>query len=142
MNAAARPATLANSVTRPAARSERFGLAYRLGLPIVLWVLFANGATHYRDRHIVPAIGLREVVEAEVASRLCPGLRLDDASFRRFSQDHGINHSDLYQKRSVWLRKDADALERDLRADPEGGCRHMLDLYGRDGPAPHLLASR
>ena len=142
MNPAGRPAVLAESVARPAARSERFGLAYRLGLPIVLWVLFANGATHYRDRHIVPAAGLREAVEAEVASRLCPGLRLDDASFRRFSQDHGINHSDLYQKRSVWLRRDAEALERDLRADPGGGCRHMLDLYGGDGPAPHLLAGR
>ena len=124
---------------RPAPRSERFGLAYRIGLPIVLWVVFANGATHYRDRRTVPPAGLREAVEAEVASRLCPGLRLDDARFRLFAQAHGINHADLYQKRSVWLRKDAEALERALRADPEGGCRHMLDLYGREGVAPQLL---
>ncbi|MCJ2075680.1 hypothetical protein MKK64_10035 [Methylobacterium sp. E-025] len=141
MTAAGQPALLAPpadaSARRPA--SERFGLAYRIGLPIALWVLFANGATHYRDRHIVPAAGLREAVEAEVASRLCPGLRLDEASFRIHAQAHGINHSDLYQKRSAWLRKDADALERELRADPDTGCRHMLDLYGGDGTAPHLL---
>ena len=140
MSRAGEPAALARPVAaRTASRSERFGLAYRIGLPIALWVLFANGATHYRDRRIVPAAGLREAVEAEVASRLCPGLRLDDASFRAFAQAHGINHADLYQKRSAWLRKDADALERDLHADPEGGCGHMLDLYGRDGTAPHLL---
>lgn len=140
MSAVGQMAARARSVAaRPASRSERFGLFYRIGLPIALWVLFANGATHYRDRHIVPAPGLREAVEAEVASRLCPGLRLDDASFRRFAQDRGLNHADLYQKRSVWLRKDAAALERDLHADPDGGCRHMLDLYGSDGAAPHLL---
>ena len=142
MNAAARPATLANSVTRPVARSERFGLAYRLGLPIVLWVLFANGATHYRDRRIVPAIGLREVVEAEVASRLCPGLRPRRRELPALLP--GPRHQPFRPLPEALglAAQGRGRLERDLRADPEGGCRHMLDLYGRDGPAPHLLASR
>ena len=74
MTAAGQPALLAPpadaSARRPA--SERFGLAYRIGLPIALWVLFANGATHYRDRHIVPAAGLREAVEAVASGRIDP----------------------------------------------------------------------
>lgn len=126
--------------SRPIRRHlSRFGAVYRIGLPIALWVVFADSATHYRDRHLVLPDGLREVVEAEVASRHCPGLRLDETSFRRFAQERGLNHADLYQKRSVVLRKDAAAVERDLRADPDRGCRHMLDLYGGDGDVPHLL---
>ena len=56
-----------------ASKPERFGVVYRIGLPIALWMVFANSATHYRDRHIVPSTGLREVVEAELGEPTLSG---------------------------------------------------------------------
>jgi hypothetical protein len=120
-------------------RSSSFDALYRIGLPIVLWMVFANIASHYHEKEGALDATLREAVEAELASRRCPGLRLDPVSFREFARERGINHADLYQKRSVRLQKIATRLERSLRDDPKGGCQRMLDLYGETGSAPHLL---
>jgi hypothetical protein len=112
---------------------------YRIGLPIALWIVFVNVAAHYHPKGMATDAILHDVVEAELASRRCPGLRLDPVSFRELSAERGINHADIYQKRSPRLRKAADQLERRLRDNPERACRQMWDLYGGAGPEPRLL---
>jgi hypothetical protein len=112
---------------------------YRIGLPIALWIVFVNVAAHYHPKGMATDAVLHDVVEAELASRRCPGLRLDPVGFREVAQTRGINHADLYQKRSPRLRKAADHLERKLRNDPGGACQQMLDLYGATGSARRLL---
>ncbi|MCJ2049468.1 hypothetical protein [Methylobacterium sp. J-070] len=133
---AADPREAARVVRR---RSSSSGALYRIGLPIALWIGFVNVAHHYYGKGLATDAVLHDVVEAELASRRCPGLRLDPAGFRELAQERGINHADLYQKRSVRLQKVANRLDRSLRANPEGGCQKMLDLYGETGSAPHLL---
>jgi hypothetical protein len=120
-------------------RSGSFDALYRIGLPIALWIGFVNVAGHYHEREGVLDATLREAVEAELASRRCPGLRLDTVSFREFARERGINHADLYQKRSLRLQKDAAHLDRRLRHDPGGECQRLFDLYGGTGSALHLL---
>jgi hypothetical protein len=127
-----------------AARTDRGRLnslsaLYRIGLPIALWIAFVNVAAHYHPKGTVTDAVLQDVVEAELASRRCPALRLDPASFRELAQRRGINHADIYQKRSPRLQKAATQLERKLRDDPGGECQRMFDLYGGSGSATHLL---
>jgi hypothetical protein len=112
---------------------------YRVGLPITLWIVFVNAAAHHHSKGMATDTVLHDVVEAELASRRCPGLRLDPVSFRELSAARGINHADIYQKRSPRLHKAADHLERGFRDNPEGACRQMWDLYGGAGPEPRLL---
>ncbi|MHB2208064.1 hypothetical protein [Methylobacterium sp. CM6257] len=78
------------------------------------------------------------MVAAELASRRCPGLRLDPAAFRELALERGFNHTDLYQKRSPRLQKAASHLDQKLRQDPDGACQRMFDLYGRVDSVPHL----
>jgi hypothetical protein len=120
-------------------RSTSLSAFYRVGLPITLWIVFVNVAAHYHPKGMATDAVLHDVVEAELASRRCPGLRLDPASFRELAQTRGINHADIYQKRSPRLRKAASRLEQRLRQDPDGACQQMLDLYGEAGSALHLL---
>ncbi len=127
----------ATRASRPS--SSAFSALCRIGLPIVLWMVFANIAGHHHEKGGVLDAPLREAVEAELASRHCPGVRLDPVSFRAFARERGINHADLYQKRSLRLQKLAAHLEHSLRIDPVSGCQKMLDLYGETGTAPHLL---
>jgi hypothetical protein len=125
--------------THASRSSSSFGAFCRIGVPIALWMVFANIASHHHEKGGRLDATLREAVEAELASRRCPGVRLDPASFREFARERGINHADLYQKRSLRLQKIAAHLERSLRTDPASGCQRMLDLYGETGSAPHLL---
>jgi hypothetical protein len=120
-------------------RSTSLAALYRVGLPLTLWIVFVNVAAHYHPKGMVTDAVLHDVVEAELASRRCPGLRLDPVSFRELASERGINHSDIYQKRSPRLRKAADQLERRLRDNPEEACQQMWDLYGGAGPEPRLL---
>jgi len=112
---------------------------YKVGLPIALWIGFVNVAAHYHPKGLATDAVLHDVVEAELASRRCPGLRLDPVGFRELAQTRGINHADLYQKRSPRLWKAVDHLERKLRDDLSGACQGMLNRYGGPGSAPHLL---
>ncbi len=119
--------------------SDLLSALYRIGLPIALWIMFVNAAAHYHPKGMATDAVLHDVVEAELASRRCRGLRLDPVGFREVAQTRGINHADLYQKRSPRLRKAVGHLERKLRDDPDGECQRMFDLYGGSGSATHLL---
>jgi hypothetical protein len=120
-------------------RSSLLRALYRIGLPVTLWIVFVNVAAHYHPKGMATDAVLHDVVEAELASRRCPGLRLDPASFRELAARRGFNHADIYQKRSPRLQKSANHLDRRLRGDPSGECQRLFDLYGGAGPAPHLL---
>ena len=120
-------------------RSDSLSALYRIGLPITLWVAFVNVAAHYHPKGMATDGVLHDVVEAELASRRCPGLRLDPVSFREFAAERGFNHADIYQKRSPRLQKTAAHLDRRLRNDPGGECQRMFNLYGGSGSATHLL---
>lgn len=120
-------------------RSGAFSALYRIGLPVVLWIVFVNVAHQYYGKGLATDAALHDVVEAELASRRCPGLRLDPAGFRELAQERGFNHADLYQKRSPRLQKAATQLERKLRDDPDSECQRMFDLYGGTGSPLHLL---
>lgn len=58
-------------------------------------MVFANIASHHDEAGALD-VTLREAVEAELASRRGPGLRLDPVSVREFARERGINHADLY----------------------------------------------
>lgn len=120
-------------------RSSSSGALYRIGLPIAMWIGFVNVAHHYYGKGLATDAVLHDVVEAELASRRCPGLRLDPAGFRELAQERGFNHADIYQKRSPRLQKTAEHLDRRLRDDPGGECQKLFDLYGGSGSATHLL---
>lgn len=120
-------------------RSGLLSALYRTGLPVTFWIVFVNVAAHYHPKGMATDTFLHDVVQAELASRHCPGLRLDQASFRELAAVRGFNHADIYQKRSPRLQKAASRLEQRLRQDPGGACQRMFDLYGGAGPAPHLL---
>ncbi|MCJ2023441.1 hypothetical protein [Methylobacterium sp. J-067] len=109
----------------------------RFAVPVCLWMIFVNVASHYRDAGRLPDDALADVVQAELATRRCPGLRLDPAGFHEYARAHGINHADLYQKRSPHLQKVAERLDRALRADTETQCQRMIELY--ETAAPHLI---
>jgi hypothetical protein len=120
-------------------RSTSLGVVYRVGLPITFWIVFVNVAAHYHPKGMATDAVLYDVVQAELASRRCPGLRLDPVGFRELAQGRGFNHADIYQKRSPRLQRAATQLERKLRDDPESECQRMLDLYGMTGSTLHLL---
>ena len=63
-------------------RSSSFDALYRIGLPVVLWIGFVNVAHNYYGKSLATDTALHEAVAAELASRRCPGLRLDPAGFR------------------------------------------------------------
>lgn len=119
--------------------ARRIGSFSSVALPVVLWIAFVNAVGHHGSRDQGTDAALHGAVEADLASRRCPGLRLDPAGFRAFARGRGVGHADLYQKRSPRLQKAADHLERRLRADHDGECQRLLDVYGGSGPAPRLL---
>lgn len=110
---------------------------YRIGIPVALWIVFVNAARHFHARVDRKDAAMREAVEAELASRRCPGVRLDLAGFRKLAHERGINHADIYQPRSIRLQKAAALLDRELHDDPQGACQRLLDRYG--GSDLHLL---
>jgi hypothetical protein len=120
-------------------RSSSIDALYRLGLPVALWIGFVNVAHHHYGKGLATDAALHDVVEAELASRRCPGLRLNPAGFRELAQERRLNHADIYQKRSPRLQKVASHLDQKLRKDPGGECQRMFDLYGGVGSVPHLL---
>jgi hypothetical protein len=120
-------------------RSSSFDALYRIGLPVALWIGFVNVAHHYYGKGLATDAALHDVVAAELASRRCPGLRLDPAAFRELALERGFNHADLYQKRSPRLQKAASHLDQKLRQDPDGTCQQMFELYGGAGSGLHLL---
>lgn len=120
-------------------RCGSFEALYRIGLPVALWIGFVNVAHQYYGKGLATDTALHEAVAAELASRRCPGLRLDPAGFRELAQERHFNHADLYQKRSPRLQKAASHLDQKLRNDPNGECQRMFDLYGGAGSEPRLL---
>jgi hypothetical protein len=84
-------------------RPSSSGALYGIDLSVEIWMVFANIAGHHDKAGALDAT-LREAVEAELASRRCPGLRLDPVSVREFARERRINHADLYQKRSLRLK--------------------------------------
>ncbi len=89
----------------------------------------------------IPA--LRPGIEADLAARNCPNVRIDTERFRQFSRENHLNHADFFtKKRSVALQQDLDAEATQFRERPEQACAQMWDKYGDDGTVLHLLARK
>lgn len=112
-------------------------------LAILAWAVFGSWAEARRSSAQKDPPALRPGIEADLAARRCPDLRIDTERFRAFSHDNHLNHADFFTlKRSVGLQRVLDAETRAFRDRPSETCAQLWDRYGGDGAEEHLLARR
>ncbi len=119
---------------------ERSKFLASAGLAIIGWAVLgslveARRDANYREDPLVVA-----VVEADLASRHCPGLRTDIDQFRRISANLGMNHSDFFNtKRSAETTSRLDALRKQLQVARDETCAGLWSAYGASGWKATLL---
>ena len=107
------------------------------------WAVFGTWAEARRSSLQKDIPALRPGIEADLAARHCPNVRIDAERFRQFSRENHLNHADFFtKKRSVALQHDLDAELAQFRARPEEACAQMWTKYGDDGTVQHLLARK
>ncbi len=107
------------------------------------WAAFGSWAEAHRAALQSDPPALRAGIEADMAARHCPDLRIDTEGFRAFSHANHLNHADFFTlKRSVGLQRILDAETRAFRDRPAETCAQLWDRYGGDGAEARLLARR
>jgi len=110
---------------------------------ILAWAAFGTWAEARRSALQKDIPALRPGIEADLAARNCPNVRIDTERFRQFSRENHLNHADFFtKKRSVALQQDLDAEATQFRERPEQACAQMWDKYGDDGTVLHPLARK
>lgn len=126
-------------VTLPMKR-ERTKVLTSVGLAMVGWVVLGSLVEAHRDANHREDPLVVAVVEADLASRRCPGLRLDIDQFRRISANLDMNHSDFFNnKRSAETTARLDTLRKNLHATKEQTCGALWSAYGPSGWKASLL---
>ncbi len=112
-------------------------------LAVVAWAVFGSWAEARRSSVQKDLPALRPGIEADLAARHCPDMRVDTERFRSFSHENHLNHADFFTKRrSIALQREIDAEARDLQAQPAQACARMWEKYGAEGTDVVLLARR
>lgn len=107
------------------------------------WAVFGTWAEARRSSLQKDVPALRPGIEADLAARHCPAVRIDTERFRQFSRENHLNHADFFtKKRSVALQHDLDAELAQLQERPEEACAQMWTKYGDDGTVQHLLVRK
>jgi hypothetical protein len=110
---------------------------------ILAWAVFGTWAEARRSALQKDVPALRPGIEADLAARNCPDVRIDTDRFRQFSRENHLNHADFFtKKRSVGLQQDIDAEQTLFRARPDQACAQMWEKYGSDGAVVRLLARK
>lgn len=110
---------------------------------LVAWAAFGTWAEARRSAHQKEIPALRPGIEADLAARQCPDLRIDTERFRAFSHAHDLTHADFFTKRrTASLQRDIDAVSRFLHARRDVACAQMWARYGSEGTVEPLLARR
>ncbi|GEP06487.1 hypothetical protein [Methylobacterium oxalidis] len=114
--------------------------AYPFALAGVAWIAIGTWAEARRASLQEDNPALRAGIEADLASRYCPGLRIDPERFRSFGQAHGLSHEDFFMKRrSAGLKQSIAATTQRLRQTPGSACDRLWADYGTAGHAAQLL---
>ena len=109
----------------------------------VAWAVCGTWAEARRSALQKDIPALRPGIEADLAARHCPNVRIDAERFRQFSRENHLNHADFFtKKRSVALQHDPDAEATQLRERPEEACAQMWTKYGDDGTVQHHLVRK
>ena len=112
-------------------------------LALFAWAAFGSWAEARRSSAQKDLPALRPGIEADLAARHCPELRIDTERFRAFSHDNHLNHADFFTKRrSVALQRELDAETKALQVQPAKACARMWERYGSAGTQAVLLAHR
>lgn len=107
------------------------------------WAAFGSWAEAHRAALQSDPPALRAGIEADMASRHCPDLRVDTERFRAFSHDNHLNHADFFtHRRSAALQREIDAQAKALEDQPVQACAHLWERYGSGGTDAVLLAHR
>lgn len=127
--------------------SQREARPMKKYVPLVLaglaWAVFGTWAEARRSAVQQDDPALRTVIEADLAGRTCPNLRLDTDRFRDFLRANHMNHADLFsRKRSASLQHDLDANQKLLHRQPDLACAGLWEKYGSAGTVAPLLATR
>jgi hypothetical protein len=114
-----------------------------LVLAVVAWGVFGTWAEARRSALQKDSPALKPGIEADLAARHCPDLRIDPERFREFSHANHLNHADFFtRKRSVALQQEIDVETILFRVQPDRACARMWDKYGTAGTVMPLLARR
>ena len=112
-------------------------------LAILAWAVFGSWAEARRSSVQKDLPALRPGIEADLAARHCPDLRIDTERFRAFSHDNHLNHADFFtQRRSAALQREVNAQTKALRDQPAQTCARLWERYGSEGTETVLLARR
>ncbi len=112
-------------------------------LAILAWAVFGSWAEARRSSAQKDPPALRPGIEADLAARRCPDLRIDTERFRAFSHDNHLNHADFFtHRRSATLQKEIDARAKALEDRPVETCARLWERYGTEGTQAVLLARR
>jgi hypothetical protein len=115
-------------------------VAYSFALAGLAWVAVGTLAEARRGALREDSPALRTGIEADLAGRRCPGIRIDADRFRQFARAHGMSHADFFMTRpSTRLKRELAMTNRQLRAEPNQTCARLWSDYGAAGGKVVLL---